>query len=76
MIYRSPDPVADAERYAADCEEQLEKCPVCDGCGDRITDETFYEVVHKGKILRFCDDCVSIQYTSEYIEEKGFFQDE
>lgn len=76
MIYRSTDPVLDAERYAADCEEQLEKCPVCDSCGDRITDETYTEVVYKGKILRFCESCVSIQYTSEYIEEKGFFQDE
>lgn len=74
MIYRSSDPVLDAERYAADCDAEIEKCPICDGCGDRITDETYSEVVYKGKILRFCDRCVSTQYTSDYIEEREVFQ--
>lgn len=68
MIYRSTDPVLDAERYAADCEEQAEKYPTCDICGNIITDETFYEV--SGEIL--CESCMVDtyrRYTSDYIGE-------
>ena len=73
MIFRSPDPVSDAERFAADCEEQIEKCPVCDGCGGRITSRTYTEVAYKWRIYRFCDECATTQYTSEYIREQEVF---
>lgn len=74
MISRGPDPLTDFYRWDIEGREYEEKCPVCDSCGEPITDETYTEIVYKGKILRFCDDCVSTQYTSDYIEERGNIQ--
>ena len=74
MISRGPDPLHDFWRYDQECVEAEEKFPICDSCGDRITDEEYFEVVYKGKILRFCQECVSLQYTSDYIEERRIFQ--
>lgn len=74
MIYRSSDPVTDAIRAAAEADAEYEKCPICDCCGDRITDRTFYETVYRGKILRLHDSCIYTQYTSDYIEERGINQ--
>ena len=68
------DPIADAENYSAECEDNLKKYPVCDECGDYITDETYRELVYRGKILRFHDHCIETQYTSDYIEERRYFQ--
>ena len=76
MIFRSADPIDDFYRDDMEKADYEEKCPICDGCGGRITDRTYYETVYKGKILRFCNDCISTQYTSDYIEERGSFQDE
>ena len=74
MFFRSADPVTDAIRAAAEADAENEKYPICDCCGDRITDETFQETVYKGKILKLHNTCIYNQYTSDYIEEKGFFQ--
>ena len=75
MISRGPDPLNDFYRYDTECMEAEEKFPTCDACGNRITDEEYYEVVYKGRTLRFHEDCVSRQYTSNYIEEKEGFQE-
>lgn len=74
MIYRSADPVEDFLRYDADCKERAKKFPICECCGDRITDEKFYQVVYRAKILSFCENCVMPQYTSDYIRDKEVMQ--
>ena len=74
MISRGPDPLTDFYRWDAERLDYEEKCPACDSCGEPITDETYYEVVYKGKILRFCEDCVSTHDTLDYIEEREEFQ--
>lgn len=70
MIFHSPDPLDDAARYDAECIENEKKYPVCDCCGDRITDETFVETVYRGKILRLHESCTYSQYTDDYIRER------
>ena len=76
MIFRLSDPLDDFRRHDAELNDYESKCPVCDGCRDPITSGTYIEVMYKGKILRFCEDCVSTQYVSHYIEERGSYQDE
>lgn len=39
FMFYTDDPVADAERYAAELEEALELLPVCSECGEHIQDE-------------------------------------
>ena len=63
------DPVEDFLNYDAKVEEENAKYPVCVSCGNRITDETFYEIA--GEIL--CEDCMNESYrrfTDDYITEK------
>ena len=43
-MMRTNDPVRDAERYAAEADDYINNCPVCDICGEPITDEYYYEV--------------------------------
>ena len=74
MISRGPDPLTDFYRWDAERLDYEEKCPVCDSCGEPITDETYIETEYKGKILRFHKNCIETQYTSHYIEEKEGFQ--
>ena len=60
------DAEGDALRYAAECEEENKKYPVCVSCGNTITDETYYEV--NGEIL--CEECLNdtyLRFTSDYI---------
>ena len=38
-MYFTDNPVADAERYAAEQEEELEKLPICECCGEPIQQE-------------------------------------
>ena len=64
---RSDDPIRDFYRHDAEEQELLEKCPVCDCCGEPITDETFKKIVYRGKTLRFHDDCIETRYTEDYI---------
>lgn len=60
------DPIDDFLRHDMEQEGYEEKCPICDGCGDRITDRTFYEVSYKRRTLRFCRDCIKERYTEDY----------
>lgn len=52
-MYFTDNPVADAERYAAEQEEELEKLPICECCG---------EPIHQEKAIYYndqwcCEDC-------------------
>lgn len=38
-MYFTNNPIADAERYAAEQEEELEKLPICECCGEPIQQE-------------------------------------
>lgn len=48
------DPVADAERYAAEGEKRMSTYPICTDCGETITDDECYDF---GDEL-FCFECV------------------
>ena len=56
-MFYSDNPIADAENYAAEQDEQLEKIAKCDRCGEPI-----YEKGYKidGELL--CLDCVDELY--------------
>ncbi len=57
-MFYSDDPVADYARYCEEQERQMAKLPVCDCCGNRITDETYYDI--HGEIL--CEECLTDKY--------------
>lgn len=44
MPFYSDDPVADAERYFAEQDKQLQKRPICCMCDEHIQDETAYYI--------------------------------
>lgn len=48
------DPVADAESYQNYLDDEEKKLPVCDRCGERITEDHYYQI--EGDI--WCPDCV------------------
>ena len=52
--YRCEDPVLDWDLYCADIEQELQKYPVCDCCGEHITDETMYDV----NGVYYCEECM------------------
>lgn len=74
MIYHSADPIDDFLRWDADCREEEKKYPVCDCCGERITDEIYSETVYRGKILRLHESCIYSQYTSDFIRGREVMQ--
>lgn len=55
MFYYSSVPSADWERYNEAQEKELEKLPICDSCGKRITDDYLYEVCD----CIFCEECIN-----------------
>lgn len=54
-MFYSDDPAADYDRYCAHQEKELERLPICDGCGERITDDYLYEI--GGQL--FCEECMN-----------------
>ena len=48
------DPIADFDRYDAECERKLERLPKCRFCEEPITDETGYFIDHE----YICSDCL------------------
>ncbi len=62
-MYRTADPVWDAEIHIDEQDKRLARRPVCDCCGCRITEDTALH--YKG--LWLCGECVSDN--EEYIEE-------
>ena len=57
-MYYSDDPIADFNRYEADQEEQLDKLPKCDICGEPIQDDYMYDIY--GDI--FCEECLKDKF--------------
>lgn len=64
-MYRTNDPVADAERHIAELDRQLERRPKCERCGHHIQDDYFYRI--NGCIV--CDEC-QISFCNENCKEK------
>ena len=62
-MWRTSDPVWDAECYAAEQDRQTVRHPVCDCCGEPIQEDCALH--YKGFWL--CGECVS--NNKEYIEE-------
>ena len=64
-MYYTNDPVADAERYYADREKQLESRPICEHCGEHITDDFMFEIngfnVHEDCITDYCKENCKVQ---------------
>jgi formylmethanofuran dehydrogenase subunit E len=61
------DPVADAERYMAEQEEELKKLPVCDYCNEPIQDDYLFDL--EGDIV--CESCMNKHFrkhTEDYME--------
>ena len=53
-MYRSDNPIADAERYLAKEEANLENLPECECCGEPITDEFAFLVDDRW----YCECCI------------------
>lgn len=68
MWFRTDDPVSDFDNYDAECEEELERLPMCEACGERIQDDYLYDI--DGYIL--CEECMNDIYrhsTENYMED-------
>ena len=62
------NPVADAERYMAEQERELQKLPKCSECGEPIMDDYFYKI---GEEL-YCQDCMDnrfVVWTEDYMNQ-------
>ena len=56
------------ERYEAEQERRLAMYPVCNSCGRRITDDTYFEINDK----IYCEDCLNDEFgrsTDDYLED-------
>ena len=53
-MYITNDPIADFNRYDAEQERRYEELPECDYCGEKITDDYYYEI--NGDLI--CEDCL------------------
>ena len=54
MMYYTDDPVADFDRYDAEQEKRLAELPECDYCGEKITDDYYYNI--NGDVI--CEECL------------------
>lgn len=66
-MFWTDDPVADAERYYAAKEDELEKLPKCDYCGHPITDDHCYDFGDEV----ICESCLNDHFKKhidDYIE--------
>lgn len=53
MIW-TDDPIRDAANYEAERERKMQELPICDFCGDHITDDSYHEICG----LNICDRCL------------------
>lgn len=66
MEYYTDNPIADAERYMADQEREMERLPLCSECGERITDDECWVI--EGEIYHpDCAEELFCHYTEGYI---------
>lgn len=52
MIW-TDDPARDYDRYCAEQEQLAERLPVCEGCGERIYDDYYWQFGDEV----FCENC-------------------
>ena len=64
-MYRTSNPIADAERYMADLEENLKRFPECSCCGMHIQDEYAYYINDEW----ICETCMDENYRREVFPE-------
>ena len=69
-MMRSNDPLADFSRWDREEMENEKLFPVCDCCGCRITDETYFSIRYMRKNITVCHDCIEENQTEDYVEEK------
>lgn len=69
-MMRSNDPLADFSRWDREEMEHEKLFPVCDCCGCRITDETYFRIRYMRKDITICHDCAEECQTEDYVEEK------
>lgn len=55
VFYRTDDPAADFDRYDAEQQKQLEKCPKCSMCDEYIQSDHFYEI--NDEVI--CEECIN-----------------
>lgn len=55
------DPVADAERYFAEQDREIEKLPVCADCGEHIQADHYYLINDEP----ICPDCLDAGYRKD-----------
>lgn len=67
-MFFTDDPVADAARYAAEQEKELDKLPRCDYCDEPIQDD-FYFSINGEVICEFCLDRFFRKDVSDYVGE-------
>jgi len=65
---RGPDPIEDFNRHDAEEAEYEKLCPVCDLCGEPITDDYYYEV---GGIV-FHLGCADRHSVDDYMEGQRY----
>lgn len=68
MMYYTDNPIADAERYYADQEKELNKLPKCSECGERIQDDFLWNI--SGEL--YCPDCADKLFchcTENYMDQ-------
>ena len=68
MFFRSGDPLDDFDRLDRLQAMREAKLPVCEKCGERIHDETFFNI--EGEIL--CEECMRDKYevyTQDWLDD-------
>lgn len=65
-MYFTDDPVADADRYFAEKDAELERLPLCSECSEPIQDEYCFEFNDE----LICYDCMEMNHRkkTEYFE--------
>ena len=64
-MYRTSNPIADAERYMSDLEENLKRFPKCSHCERHIQDEYAYYINSEW----ICETCMDENYRKEVFPE-------
>ena len=65
---RTNDPIADFNRHDAEEAEYEAMCPVCDICGEHITDDYYYKI---GNTV-FHLDCAERYSVDSFVETKAY----
>lgn len=65
---RTSNPIADFNRYDAECAKWESMTPVCDICGEHITDDYYYKI---GDIT-FHLDCAERYSVDSFVETKAY----